>query len=277
MAANSLSMADLSAKENPMSSTTQDFGQHQTIESKQKRAGNHSGKPPANKSPSSRPDLVGLQFGSVMVISPDVVWIGKKWSRKLHVHCMCMTCGKKSTLSYDNLKGRRTKGCRACNQPRRFPKWLYQRAVGMHQRCTNPKHSMYERYGGRGIKFMFQSASDAAAWIQDNLGLPAEPKKFQIDRINNDGHYEPGNLRWATQTQNMSHTTRSKHSARFHAFRMAYPAVKYADLTLRHLLSLGLTDDQIVLRWNTPSYKPKGKYGTFSTADPVIASQSKDS
>ena len=61
------------------------------------------------------------------------------------------------------------------------------------QRCTNPKNSFYKNYGGRGIKFLFTSSQQ----ILDEIGRRPE-KNRHFDRINNDGHYEPGNVRWAT-------------------------------------------------------------------------------
>ncbi|WP_212751097.1 hypothetical protein, partial [Escherichia coli] len=63
----------------------------------------------------------------------------------------------------------------------------------------------------------------------------------------------------------------------FHLFRQQYPHVRYADNTLKALLLKGLTAEQIVHRWAQPSCKPKGVYGTFSTADPTLVSQLKAS
>ena len=63
-------------------------------------------------------------------------------------------------------------------------------------RATNPKYRAYHRYGGRGIEFRFENYED----FLDCVGRrPSD--KHSLDRINNDGHYERGNLRWATQTE----------------------------------------------------------------------------
>lgn len=57
-------------------------------------------------------------------------------------------------------------------------------------RCTNPKHRQWADYGGRGIKFLFTSFSQFFAEIGER------PKGTMLDRDNNEGHYEPGNVRW---------------------------------------------------------------------------------
>jgi hypothetical protein len=88
---------------------------------------------------------------------------------------------------------------------------------------------------------------------------------MQLDRIDNSGHYEPGNLRWTDAVVNMNNTRRNRGSRqRFVSFRTHYPHIRYADTTLRRMINSGLTDQQIAERWTQPSCMPKGKYGTFS-------------
>lgn len=259
-----------------MSLHTPDSLQHQTIELKQPTDGCRSPIAQGRNSELSRPDLVGLQFESIRVVSPVIQLQGKPGNRKVMVDCECQGCGNRTFILLTNLRGGRTKGCRRCNQPVQFPKWLYARAQQMRQRCTNQKNSRYRDYGGRGIEFRFTSAMEAALWIRDNLGVPGD-RSLQIDRVNNEGHYEPGNLRWVTPPQNLANNRRTKRTPLMHRFKLDYPHVKYADGTLAHLFAQGLTPGQIAERWGTPSYKPKGKYGICSIADPVIASLLKTS
>jgi hypothetical protein len=61
-----------------------------------------------------------------------------------------------------------------------------------------------------------------------------------------------------------------------HKFRIDFPDIRYSDSTLRGLFWAGMTAEQIVERYNRPSAKPKGKYGTYSTPDPTIASLVRD-
>src|ERR1700686_1691785 len=64
-----------------------------------------------------------------------------------------------------------------------------------YQRCNNPKNNMYKYYGGRGIKMLFQSYHE----IVNVIGM--RPKGMSIDRIDNNGNYEAGNIRWATMKE----------------------------------------------------------------------------
>jgi len=72
--------------------------------------------------------------------------------------------------------------------------------TNMLQRCNNPKHPKYKWYGGRGIKVNFLSFEDFYDYVINVL--KAEPRGLTIDRIDNDGHYEQGNIRFITQEEN---------------------------------------------------------------------------
>ena len=68
------------------------------------------------------------------------------------------------------------------------------------RRCLNPNTARFDAYGGRGIEFRFSSFEEFLADVGNRPG-----KGYSLDRINVDGHYEPGNCRWATnktQTNN---------------------------------------------------------------------------
>jgi hypothetical protein len=113
-----------------------------------------------------------------------------------------------------------------------------------------------------------------AVWVMMNLGLRRD---LQIDRINNSGHYEPENLRYATPQLNQSNTRKRRINVLFHRFRREHPEIRYADSTLHSKLGRGMTEQEIIAQFYEYSSKPKGVYGTFSTADPAIASLSRDS
>jgi len=67
-------------------------------------------------------------------------------------------------------------------------------------RCFNNKNNAYKNYGERGIT-MCDSWRDSFVNFINDMGFCPDPK-MQIDRINNNGNYEPSNCRWVTQTQN---------------------------------------------------------------------------
>lgn len=69
----------------------------------------------------------------------------------------------------------------------------------MKARCQNPKHVYYANYGGRGIKVCERWVSSFEHFIED-VGRRPSPK-LTLDRIDNDGDYEPGNVRWATRSE----------------------------------------------------------------------------
>lgn len=74
----------------------------------------------------------------------------------------------------------------------------------MVYRCENPNHSAYRHYGGRGIRVCEEWKKDPQLFIQHMGDRPS--KRHSVDRINNDGNYEPGNVRWATPTMQRENT-----------------------------------------------------------------------
>ncbi len=67
-------------------------------------------------------------------------------------------------------------------------------------RCLNSKHKKYKDYGGRGIKCLFKTSKEFVDYIFSEL---------EIDRIDNNGNYEPGNIRLTTSKEN-SNNRRSR-------------------------------------------------------------------
>jgi len=75
---------------------------------------------------------------------------------------------------------------------------IYKTWGGMKTRCLNPKHKFYKHYGGRGITV-------CKRWLDFNnfyADMGDRPEGKELDRIDNDGNYEPGNCRWVTKKEN---------------------------------------------------------------------------
>lgn len=154
--------------------------------------------------------------------------------------------------------------------------WLYARVQAMRARCRNPKDANYPRYGAMGVEFRFEGVKAGTLWIMENIGIPTSPEEMQLDRENPNGHYEPGNIRWLTVQHNQLNKRGNQAVARMHKLRLEHPEIRYSDSTLKRLFWSGMTDAEIIERFHRPSSKPKGKFGTFSTPDPSIASLVRD-
>lgn len=71
-------------------------------------------------------------------------------------------------------------------------------------RCNNSRCGVYKNYGGRGIQNKFESLNEFRNYIINDLGYNDlnKIKKLEIDRIDNNGHYEKGNIRFITHKEN---------------------------------------------------------------------------
>lgn len=78
----------------------------------------------------------------------------------------------------------------------KHPLWRTWR--NMIERCTTTTHRDYAAYGGRGIQVAAEWRTDFWAFV---ASVGDRPAGTSIDRIDNDGDYEPGNVRWATPTE----------------------------------------------------------------------------
>lgn len=104
--------------------------------------------------------------------------------------------GKATALKYSRLAKRKTAIREYRNTISGHLRHIFN---DMKYRCTNPKNAGYKYYGGRGIKLKFTSDEFVNYVINE---LKINPIGLEIDRINNNGHYERGNIRFVTHQKN---------------------------------------------------------------------------
>lgn len=115
------------------------------------------------------------------------------------VRCVCR-CGREREVHVGSLRAGISKSCGCSTNARKHglsktPEYkLWQ---SMNSRCRNPKGESYVNYGGRGIT-VCQRWQDSFVAFLDDVGRRPSPE-LTLDRINNDGDYEPGNVRWTTR------------------------------------------------------------------------------
>jgi hypothetical protein len=146
-------------------------------------------------------DITGKRYGNWQVVQ----YVGKeKWE------CVCLSCGHTYFKRKYDVEVQKNKQCSNCFLTKTKPTHRHtvgKRATstysiwrGILKRCNSPRCKAYKYYGARGIAV-------CERWMKfENFlaDMGEHPDGLSIDRVNNDGNYEPLNCRWATAKEQAS-------------------------------------------------------------------------
>lgn len=160
-------------------------------------------------------DLTGQKFGRLMVIGRYGKYKFPSGQQQIIWLCEC-ECGNKLKVFARNLKTGNTQSCGCLRQDigTKHGLWgskVYKCWGNMLSRCFNPNMTEYKHWGGRGITVCDEWRNDFKAFYDYVSKLQHFGEKgYSLDRINNDGNYEPNNVRWATAKEQSNNQQRQR-------------------------------------------------------------------
>jgi hypothetical protein len=157
------------------------------------------------------PTVPGNRYGRLLVLSEAETRCDPGGKRYRCWRCRC-DCGQEAVVRQQCLRNGATRSCgcllresQAVNMRKRpfiHGKWKtpeFRIWGAMLERCQRPNHRYFHRYGGRGITVCDRWRYSFQAFL-DDMGERPSPQ-HSLNRIDNDGNYEPGNVRWALSTE----------------------------------------------------------------------------
>ncbi|KAA3598797.1 MAG: hypothetical protein D8M57_13105 [Candidatus Scalindua sp. AMX11] len=147
-------------------------------------------------------DITGHRFGRLTVLG-----FGYRSPRREGYWRVLCSCGKMKIVRGADMKNGKIQSCGCLRSERTRIATMshgmsktstYSVWVNMKRRCTDTGNAAYNNYGGRGIKVCTRWLESFENFLSD---MGERPNKTSLDRINNDGNYEPANCKWATRKE----------------------------------------------------------------------------
>jgi hypothetical protein len=215
-------------------------------------------------------EMIGKEFGKWTVLEEV-----EKRNNKRAFMCRC-DCGKKYVVMGDNLRNGTSVWCMSCSSKIKGTKhnthgMTYTRVfkiwAGMVQRCTKPYHIAYKSYGAKGVKVCPEWENSFEVFLKDMGEPPTED--HQIDRINNNGNYEPGNCRWASrkvQQNNRSNNVLITFKGETHSIAEWSKLVGIGETTLHWRMKAGWSHEKVL---STPTGVRIRKHSELCDSDNI--------
>lgn len=194
------------------------------------------------------PHVAGEVYGDWTILGPGEKTPGSPHARWL---CRCR-CGRECHVIGSQLRSGLSTGCRWCKASR--AKYCDQSKLTQHEltrrtytamldRCRKGRiNKSNERYVGRGIEVCDRWLESYENFVAD-MGLRTD-FRLTIDRIDNDGHYEPSNCRWATpsqQNRNQSKNRMIEHDGRIQCLQDWAAETGWSATTISNRLKRGMS------------------------------------
>lgn len=161
-------------------------------------------------------NIVGEKFNKLTVLAE---FYERTKTGKVQFICLC-ECGNKIVTVGSKLVNGHTKSCNCLQKEavlntgfsnrthNKSKTRIYKIWSSMKARCYNPSYESFERYGGRGIIVCDRWKNNFEDFLID---MGYGEKGLSIDRINNDGNYEPNNCKWSTRLEQENNKSTNRH------------------------------------------------------------------